>query len=75
MKTVVQKPSSNSALPVTSSLDQEPELIRLHEVLRITTLSRTTWYDGVKAGKYPQAKRISVRRVAWDRREVLEAIQ
>ncbi|MDD2535312.1 MAG: AlpA family phage regulatory protein [Macromonas bipunctata] len=41
------------------------ELWRLSQVLAHVTVSRSTWFAGVKAGRYPQPVRLSNRRVAW----------
>ncbi|MDR6766504.1 putative DNA-binding transcriptional regulator AlpA [Acidovorax delafieldii] len=42
-----------------------PRLLTLEQVLELTTISRSTWYRGVKARVYPQAVKISARRRAW----------
>jgi predicted DNA-binding transcriptional regulator AlpA len=46
-------------------------LLKLPEVLRIIPVSRSTWYDGVKSGRYPKGARISKRRVAWCEADIL----
>jgi predicted DNA-binding transcriptional regulator AlpA len=48
-------------------------LIRLKEVLRVYPVSRTIWYEGVRAGRYPKPVRLSARTVAWWEDEVLAA--
>lgn len=58
----------------------EPEtaLWRLPEVLAQTSLGRSTFLAGVKAGRYPQPIRLSQRRVAWrssDIRAMVASIQ
>jgi predicted DNA-binding transcriptional regulator AlpA len=42
-----------------------PRLLRLEQVLELTTISRSTWYRGVNDGRYPKAVHISARRRAW----------
>ncbi len=41
------------------------KLIDLHEVLRRLSISKTTWYVGMKRGMYPPPVQIGVRRVGW----------
>jgi len=50
------------------------ELIRLPEVLALFPVSRSLWYQGVRTGRYPEPVRLSARRVAWRREEVLALI-
>lgn len=45
-------------LPVTG-------FIRLPEVLRVYPVSRSTWWAGVRAGRYPQPFKIGARATAW----------
>lgn len=47
------------------ALSPNPELWRLPQVLAHVPVSRSTWFAGVKAGRYPQPVRLSDRRVAW----------
>ena len=49
-------------------------LLRLSEVLEIVPVSRTTWYEGMKIGIYPQAISLGGRRVAWWQQSVLDCI-
>jgi prophage regulatory protein len=45
-------------------------LLRLPEVLRIIPVSRSTWYDGVRKGRYPRPVHLSARTVAWPDRQI-----
>ncbi|HXI86690.1 MAG TPA: AlpA family phage regulatory protein [Parvularculaceae bacterium] len=38
---------------------------RLRKVLELIPVSRSTWYAGVKSGRYPAPVRISENIVAW----------
>lgn len=49
------------ALPLP---DQEP-LLPLAQVMKITTLSRSTLYEEMAAGRFPRPVTLSARRVAW----------
>ena len=40
-------------------------LLRLPQVLAIVPVGKTTWWAGVKAGRYPQPIKISARCTAW----------
>ena len=39
--------------------------IRLPKVLDVYPVSRSTWWEGVRTGKYPQAVKLSERVTAW----------
>jgi len=39
--------------------------LRLRDVLRIIPVSRSTWYEGIKAGRFPRQVRIIGDLVAW----------
>lgn len=49
----------------------EQRLLELEEVLKLTKLSRTTIWRLTKRGKFPQPIRLSARRVAWLKSDVL----
>jgi prophage regulatory protein len=40
-------------------------LLRLPQVLALFPVSRSAWYHGIAAGKYPQPIRLGPRTVAW----------
>jgi prophage regulatory protein len=39
--------------------------LRLKQVLEIFPVSKSTWYDGIKAGLYPKPVNLSPSTVAW----------
>lgn len=43
----------------------EDKFIRLPQVLDIFTVSKSTWWAGIKAGKYPRPLKLGPRMVAW----------
>lgn len=54
----------------------ETGFLRLPEVLRLYPVSRSTWWAGVRAGRYPQRVKIGERCTAWraeDIRALIEA--
>lgn len=40
-------------------------LLRLSQVLDLFPVSRSTWWAGVKAGRYPAPVKIGARMTAW----------
>lgn len=46
--------------------------IRLPELMAAVGMSRTTIYDRMKAGTFPQAYQLGTRSVAWDVAEIAE---
>ncbi len=64
---------------VRSNINELPEIgfIREREFLRVFPVSRSTWWNGVRDGKYPQPVKLSERITAWrvsDIRALIEAI-
>ena len=45
-------------------------LVRIHEVVRMTGLSRSTIYALMAKGKFPKSIEISLRCVGWDEDEI-----
>jgi prophage regulatory protein len=50
-------------------------LIRLPEVLQLVPVSRSTWFSGVRSGRYPAPVRIGVRAVAWRHRDIRRLVE
>ena len=48
-----------------------PPLLRLPEVLKLIPVSRSTWYDGMKDGRYPSPVKLGPRAVAWKSSDIL----
>lgn len=40
-------------------------LVRLPDILRIYPVSRSTWWAGVKSGRYPRSVKLGPRITAW----------
>lgn len=49
--------------------------LRLPEVLRYFPVSRSTWWAGVRAGRFPQAVKLGERCTAWRIEEIRELIK
>lgn len=43
----------------------ETGFLRLKQVLQFFPVSRSSWWDGVKQGRYPQPVKLSPRVTAW----------
>lgn len=53
---------------------ESKRLLRLPQVLRLFPVSRSTFWAGVKTGKYPKPQRLSARCVAWFESDILAMI-
>lgn len=49
-----------------------PRLLRLEQVVEMTTLSISTIYRQINKGKFPKQRKISERSTRWVESEVLE---
>lgn len=54
----------------TDSLSSAERLVRLPEVRFLTGLGKSSIYDAVKAGTFPQAVRVTEYAVAWRKSEI-----
>lgn len=55
----------------------ETGFIRLPQILRILPVGKSTWWAGVKSGRYPAAVKLGPRTTAWkveDIRVLLETL-
>jgi predicted DNA-binding transcriptional regulator AlpA len=50
------------------------KLLVLPEVLKRFPVAKSTWFNGVRNGKYPKPVRLSIRRVAWRESSIDELI-
>lgn len=48
--------------------------LRLPEVLKLFPVSKSTWWAGIKEGKYPKGTKIAPRVTAWRESEILSLI-
>jgi prophage regulatory protein len=49
--------------------------IRLPDVLRVIPVSRSTWWAGVRAGRYPPSVKLGPRITAWRVEDIRELIE
>ncbi len=59
---------SNSPIPATGFL-------RLPEVLRIYPVSKSTWWAGIREGRYPKPVKIGERCTAWRAEDIRALIE
>lgn len=54
-----------------------PEIgfVRLSEVLKVIPVSKSSWWAGVKAGKYPKPVKLSVRCTAWPAADICALVK
>jgi prophage regulatory protein len=50
-------------------------LLRLPQVLQLVPVSRSTWFSGVRSGRYPAPVRVGLRAVAWRQRDLQQILQ
>ncbi|GAB6175583.1 hypothetical protein JCM16814_04740 [Desulfobaculum senezii] len=48
--------------------------LRLHEVLEIIPVSKSTWWAGVKSGRFPKGIKLGTRIVAWREEDITALI-
>jgi prophage regulatory protein len=48
----------------------ERRFLRLSDVIRLVGLSKTSIYNAEKAGTFPARRKIGIRAVRWDSREI-----
>ncbi|MBC7980300.1 MAG: AlpA family phage regulatory protein [Armatimonadetes bacterium] len=53
-----------------------PEVyLRLHQILAAIPVSRSTWYRGIRSGRYPMQVRISANIVGWKQSEIARLVE
>ncbi len=48
--------------------------IRLKDILAVFPVSRSTWWAGVKSGRYPQPVKLSTQTTAWKAEDIWKLI-
>jgi len=49
--------------------------VRLKDILRVFPVSKSTWWAGVKSGRYPKPVKLSKRTTAWRVEEIRTLIE
>jgi predicted DNA-binding transcriptional regulator AlpA len=50
-------------------------LLRINQVLEIIPVGKSSWWAGVKSGRFPQPVHLGARTTAWKESEILELAQ
>ena len=50
--------------------EQNCRLLRLPQVLDLIPVSKSTWWAGVRAGRFPQPLRLGARCTVWRQRDI-----
>ncbi len=58
-----------------SDITNQMRLVRLHEVLRIVPISRSSWWQGVKTGRYPAPVKLGARTTCWRLKDIVELVE
>ena len=58
----------------TKSTDTD-RLIRLREVLELIPVSKSTWWEGVKSGRFPSPVRLGAKLTCWRLADILELVE
>jgi len=48
--------------------------LRLKSVLALIPISRSSWYQGIKEGRYPKAVKLSPRTSGWRKSDIIRLI-
>ena len=48
--------------------------IRLPEILKLLPISKSSWWLGVKNGKYPKSVKLSERTTAWKNKDIKDLL-
>lgn len=53
----------------------EIKLLRIKEVLKIIPVGKSTWWDGVKKGRFPKPIKLGARTTAWKYNDIRSLIK
>ncbi len=53
----------------------ETGFVRIKEILRIIPVGKTTWWEGVRDGRYPKPVKLAPRVTAWRVEDIRELIE
>lgn len=62
-------------MQIQKSLLPEVGFIRIKEVLKIFPIGRSTWWDGVKDGRFPKPVKLGERTTAWKVEDIRALIE
>ena len=53
----------------------EMGLLRIKEVLKIIPVGKSTWWDGVRKGRFPEPVKIGIRTTAWKSKDIKSLVE
>ena len=53
----------------------ESGFVRLRQILEVIPVCKSTWWEGVKTGRYPKSVKLSARCTGWKAEEIRALIQ
>lgn len=53
----------------------ETGFVRIHQILAVIPYGKSTWWAGVKSGRFPKPVKLSVRRTVWRAEDILALIK
>jgi predicted DNA-binding transcriptional regulator AlpA len=53
----------------------ETGFLKLAQVLSVIPLGKTSWWEGVRSGRFPKPLKLSPRRTVWRAEDIRELIQ
>lgn len=62
-------------MQIKENLLPEIGFIRIKEVLKIFPIGKSTWWDGVKKGKFPKPVKLGERITAWKVDDIRDLIK
>ncbi|MGA3062051.1 MAG: AlpA family phage regulatory protein [Methylocystis sp.] len=65
---VLEKPPMNKLVDKPATADR---LLRIDEVLALTNIGRSSWWAGVKSGKFPKPVKLGERTTRWRLNDIL----
>ncbi len=60
---------------IKSGKEEPDRLLRLSEVLKLIPVSRSSWYQGIKDGKYPPPIKLGPRTSAWRESDIMALME
>lgn len=49
-------------------------LLRLPQVLEILPISKSSWWNGVKSGRYPASYKLGARTTVWREQDIIDLV-
>jgi predicted DNA-binding transcriptional regulator AlpA len=53
----------------------ETGFLRLHQILRIIPVGKSTWWAGVKSGRFPKPVKLGPRTTAWKAEVIADLVK